>query len=115
MTSCDKSIFPGVSGLREESTLVKSGCLPSISFYCKSLQELPDVQVLTELHSPEYIQGHDRELLGVLYQEVYEVPQDRSRWKKRKTINCQDVVERAIEMPLSRMKWGDLEMGQPLT
>ena len=24
----------------------------------------------------------------------------------------QDVVEKAIEMPLSRMRWGDEEMGQ---
>ncbi|CAJ1440394.1 unnamed protein product, partial [Effrenium voratum] len=35
----------------------------------------------------------DRDLLGILYREVYE-----------------DVVERAVEMPLARLNWGDPEM-----
>ncbi|CAK9070046.1 unnamed protein product [Durusdinium trenchii] len=79
-----------------QNTSLKSDW-PSIAAECqaKRLPPLTPAELRDELRQKHFSWSHDRELLGVLYQEVYE-----------------DVVERAIEMPLSRMKWGDLEMGQ---
>lgn len=70
---------------------------PSIVSACqaKRLPPLTPSEFRKELQQKHFSWSHDRDLLGILYQEVYE-----------------DVVEKATEMPLSRMRWGDEEMGQ---
>ncbi|CAJ1366818.1 unnamed protein product [Effrenium voratum] len=50
-------------------------------------------EFLAELQQKHFSWSFDRDLLGILYREVYE-----------------DVVERAVEMPLARLNWGDPEM-----
>lgn len=70
---------------------------PSIISECqaKRLPPLTPAEFREELRQKHFSWSHDRDSLAILYTEVYE-----------------DVVEKAIEMPLSRMRWGDEEMGQ---